>query len=73
MIQMMRAVSRYSMKQGKIFELVFLFAFLIILTACARPQSNQINLMPAPDVYDSGGINPYTDTSPIDAAGRLEI
>jgi esterase/lipase superfamily enzyme len=36
------------------------------MTACAKPPLNQIDLMPAPDVYDSGGINPFTDTSPID-------
>jgi esterase/lipase superfamily enzyme len=57
-----------TLKPVRVSDLVLLLALLFSLTSCAKPQSNQIkiNLMPAPDVYDSGAINPFTDTSPID-------
>jgi len=40
---------------------------LFNLAACAKKQPvNQLFLMPAPDVYDTGVINPFTDTHPIE-------
>ena len=40
---------------------------LFNLTACAKKQpSNQLFLMPAPDVYDKGAINPFIDTHPME-------
>jgi esterase/lipase superfamily enzyme len=47
--------------------LVRLLAFILLLslTACAKKQpNNQIFLMPAPDVYDTGVIEPFTDVDP---------
>ena len=41
-------------------------ALFFSLTACAGKPLNQISLMPAPDVYNSGAIDPFTDTYPID-------
>ncbi|MBW1724598.1 MAG: alpha/beta hydrolase [Deltaproteobacteria bacterium] len=36
------------------------------LTACATNKPNEINLMPAPDVYEKGVVDPFTDTHPIE-------
>ncbi len=39
---------------------------LFNLAACAKKQpNNQLFLMPAPDVYDTGAIDPFTDTHPM--------
>jgi len=66
MTSLIRLTSHWTMKPGRVYNLVLLLVLLFSLTSCAKPQPNQINLMPAPDVYDSGAINPFTDTSPID-------
>ena len=49
----------------------FLFGFLVLalflsLTACAGKPIDQIYLMPAPDVYDAGAIDPFTDSAPME-------
>jgi esterase/lipase superfamily enzyme len=45
---------------------LLVFALLFSLTACAKKTpNNQIFLMPAPDVYDTGAIDPFTDFDPI--------
>ena len=36
------------------------------LAACSGKKLNEINLMPAPDVYEEGAIDPFTDTNPIE-------
>ncbi|MGB2690124.1 MAG: alpha/beta hydrolase, partial [Desulfobacterales bacterium] len=36
------------------------------LTACSTKKFNEINLMPAPDVYEKGAVDPFTDTNPIE-------
>ena len=41
-----------------------LLAAVLSLTACASRNINQINLMPAPDIYDEGTIDPFSDTHP---------
>jgi esterase/lipase superfamily enzyme len=51
---------------------VFLVRLLVLvlflsLTACGGKKIDQIFLMPAPDVYDSGAIDPFTDFNPITA------
>ncbi len=66
MTSLTNLTSCWAMKPVRVSDLVLLFVLLISLTSCAKPQTNQINLMPAPDIYDSGAINPFTDTSPID-------
>ncbi len=39
---------------------------IVCLTACATNKLNEINLMPAPDVYEKGIVDPFTDTHPIE-------
>ena len=43
-----------------------LLAATLAVTACATGGPYQLNLMPAPDVYDDGAIDPFTDTDPIE-------
>jgi len=45
---------------------VLIFLFIFGLTACAGKKLNEINLMPAPDIYEDGTIDPFTDTNPIE-------
>ena len=47
---------------------LYFLSFLIILnlTACGGKKVNQIFLMPAPDIYDTGAIDPFTDTHPME-------
>ena len=40
---------------------------MLLLTACASISPYQINMMPAPDIYTEGVIDPFTDTNPITA------
>jgi len=49
------------------FTRLLFIALLLNLTACAGKPLNQIFLMPAPDVYDAGAIDPFTDFDPIEA------
>lgn len=46
-----------------LYSVIMLFS----LTACAGKPLNQIFLMPAPDIYDAGAIDPFTDSNPIEA------
>ena len=48
-------------------NIIYVLALLLIfnLAACAKKPVNEIFLMPAPDVYDAGAIDPFTDTDPI--------
>jgi esterase/lipase superfamily enzyme len=39
---------------------------LLGLAACASKKLYEINLMPAPDIYEEGVINPFTDTDPME-------
>ena len=48
----------------KLVSLLPLFA----LAACASDSLYKLNLMPAPDIYDEGSVNPFTDKDPMDAA-----
>ena len=49
-------------------NIIYVLALLLLfnLTACAKKPANEIFLMPAPDVYDAGAIDPFTDTDPIE-------
>jgi pimeloyl-ACP methyl ester carboxylesterase len=53
--------------QGNWQNIIYVLALLLIstLAACAKKPVNEIFLMPAPDVYDAGAIDPFTDTDPI--------
>ncbi|MGD8980900.1 MAG: hypothetical protein PVF42_04850, partial [Desulfobacterales bacterium] len=44
---------------------LLIFVFILALTACSTKKLNEINLMPAPDVYEGGAVDPFTDTDPI--------
>ncbi|MGF1759302.1 alpha/beta hydrolase [Photobacterium sagamiensis] len=45
----------------------WLFFFMAsLLTACVSDGLYQFNLMPAPDVYDDGTVDPFVDNNPID-------
>ncbi len=39
---------------------------MTLLVGCSSPAPFEIDLMPAPDVYDAEGFNPVSDSSPID-------
>jgi|GEM_PF-3643813 len=45
----------------------YLLVLLVVLTlsGCASQPKDQITLMPAPDVYDQGDWDPFTDRDPI--------
>ena len=47
-------------------QCLFFFFMASFLTACVSDGPYQFNLMPAPDVYDDGTINPFVDENPID-------
>jgi hypothetical protein len=40
--------------------------FLIGIAACSSNKPYSINLMPAPDIYSNGVVNPFTDKNPIE-------
>lgn len=42
-----------------------ILVLVLVATACASPPKNQIMLMPAPDVFDQGAWDPFTDHDPI--------
>lgn len=44
-------------------RIVFLFVAVLVMAACASTGPYQIDLMPAPDVYEEGVIDPFTDPS----------
>lgn len=39
----------------------------VLLTSCASQNPFEINLMPAPDIYEVGDIEPFADTNPMDS------
>ena len=45
----------------------FLIILIIYLSGCATDKSYEINLMPAPDVYEKGLIDPFNDRNPLKA------
>lgn len=55
-----------SAKRTTIGPLVVFIVSLALLGACASQPKDQILLMPAPDVYDSGNLDPFTDTDPVE-------
>jgi len=50
-------------------HIIYLLSLLLVLnlSGCGGKKLNQIFLMPAPDVYDAGAIDPFTDFNPIGA------
>jgi esterase/lipase superfamily enzyme len=46
---------------------ILLVALLVTsLAGCARHNPKQLFLMPAPDIYDTGAIDPFTDADPME-------
>lgn len=45
----------------------FLIILIIYLSGCATNKPYEINLMPAPDVYEKGLIDPFNDRNPLKA------
>jgi esterase/lipase superfamily enzyme len=45
----------------------------LMLAACGGTPVNQILLMPAPDVYEEGQIDPFIDNNPISEGGQPDI
>lgn len=57
-----RFLSPYKMVCAGLLTLVW----IVGLSACSTKKLNEINLMPAPDVYKEGAVDPFTDTNPIE-------
>jgi len=51
---------------SKVCGLLIVALFSVSLVSCARHNPKEINLMPAPDIYDTGAIDPFTDTYPLE-------
>jgi esterase/lipase superfamily enzyme len=45
---------------------VIAVCYLILLAACASPDPYQLDLMPAPQVYSQGNVDPFEDRNPIE-------
>ena len=45
----------------------FLIILIIYLSGCATDRPYEIELMPAPDVYEKGLIDPFSDRNPLKA------
>ena len=46
---------------------------LVVLSGCSSPPVDQIDLMPAPDVFGDGLLNPLPETGPAGAENHNEI
>ena len=51
---------------SKIYGILIIALFLASQSGCARHNPKHIFLMPAPDIYDTGAIDPFTDTNPME-------
>ena len=43
-----------------------LLLLVVVLSACAGNGLYKLDLMPAPDIYHEGSVNPFSDTNPMD-------
>mgnify|MGYP000730065509 CR=1 FL=1 len=66
--------------QSSIFRLKDLFvcvlihiSLIAIFTGCATNKAYELNLMPAPDIFENGAWQPFSDTSSIKNDGTIEI
>lgn len=50
-----------------------LLLMALFATACTSGGNYQLNLMPAPDIYDDGNIDPFVDDDPISAGMQPDI
>jgi hypothetical protein len=49
---------------------IIILTVTVMLSACASAPIDQLNLMPAPDVYGDGLLNPLPESNPFAAAYR---
>lgn len=54
------------MKIARKFFYLMMVVILLLVGACTRNSRYQLNLLPAPEVYASGIVNPFTDHNPIE-------
>lgn len=54
-------------------RIVSLFPVVLLVTACASGGNYQLNLMPAPDIYDDGNIDPFVNNDPISRGKQPDI
>jgi esterase/lipase superfamily enzyme len=52
---------------------VLLALIPISFTACTSYGPHSIDLMPAPDIYDQSGLNPFSDRNPISKEATIDI
>lgn len=63
---------RFRLKDILVCALIHI-SLIAILTGCATDKPYELNLMPAPDIFDNGAWQPFSDTSPIKNDGTIEI
>ena len=62
----MNAINIKAFKKRRGFKWIFIAGFiLLLLTACAGDQPYVVDLMPSPDVFDDGVIDPFATTGSI--------
>ena len=64
MIMMINKKGKHCMKTVR-WDYQIVLMFVLALSGCASQPKNQIMLMPAPDVFDQGEWDPFTDHDPI--------
>lgn len=63
---------RFPPKDVLVYVLIQL-SLIAILTGCATNKAYELNLMPAPDVFENGAWQPFSDTNSIKNDGTIEI
>ena len=63
---------RFRLKDLLVCALIHI-SLITILTGCATNKPYELNLMPAPDIFENGAWQPFSDTSPIKDDGTIEI
>ena len=63
---------RFRLKDVLVGALIHI-SLIAILTGCATDKPNELNLMPAPDIFNNGAWQPFSDASPIKNDGTIEI
>ena len=48
-------------------------SLIAIFAGCTTNKSYELNLMPAPDIFENGAWQPFSDKSPIKNDGTIEI
>ena len=64
---MMNLCNSVSNRRQSIILCGLILALIVVLPGCATNKPYEINLMPAPDVYEKGLIDPFSDRNPLKA------